>query len=148
MTSARLPLWLRFVLVIAVLVVVAGLGLFGYRTYTRPVTLTVAVGSIDGEASKAMSAIASRLVLDDAPVRLRIVETGNVVEAAQAFASGKTELAVVRGDVGDLSQAGSVVVVAHVVASIVAPPGSNLDSLAALKGRVVGVVSGQANSKL
>ncbi len=124
------------------------LGLLGYRYYTRPVTLTVAVGSIDGEASKAMSAIASRLVSDDAPVRLKIVETANVVEAAQAFASGKTNLAVVRGDVGDLSQAGSVVVVAHVVALIVAPPGSSLDSLAELKGRVVGVVGGQANSKL
>jgi TRAP-type uncharacterized transport system substrate-binding protein len=148
MTSARLPLWLRFLLVIAVLVLAAGLGLFGYRYYTRPVTLTVAVGSIDGEASKAMSAIASRLVSDDAPVRLKIVETANVVEAAQAFASGKTNLAVVRGDVGDLSQAGSVVVVAHVVALIVAPPGSSLDSLAELKGRVVGVVGGQANSKL
>jgi hypothetical protein len=35
-----------------------------------------------------------------------------------------------------------------VVALIVAPPGSSLDSLAELKGRVVGVVGGQANSKL
>ena len=32
-----------------------GAGLLAYRYYTHPVTLTVAVGSIDGEAAKAMS---------------------------------------------------------------------------------------------
>jgi hypothetical protein len=61
MTSIKMPLWLRIVLVIVALVLAAGGGLFGYRYWTHPVTLTVAVGSIDGEASKAMAAIASRL---------------------------------------------------------------------------------------
>ena len=59
MASIRLPLWLRLVLIAGVALLAAGAGLFGYRYYTRPVTLTVAVGSIDGEAAKAMSAIAS-----------------------------------------------------------------------------------------
>lgn len=66
MTSIKLPLWLRIFLVVALFILAAGAGLFGYRYYTRPVTLTVAVGSIDGEASKAMSAIASRPVSDGA----------------------------------------------------------------------------------
>ncbi len=56
MASIKMPLWLRVFLLLAVLVLAAGGGLFGYRYYTHPVTLTVAVGSIDGEASKAMSA--------------------------------------------------------------------------------------------
>jgi hypothetical protein len=43
--------------VIVELILAAAGGLFGDRYYTHPVTLTV--GSIDGEASKAMSAIAS-----------------------------------------------------------------------------------------
>ena len=42
--------WLRFFLGVAVFA--AGAGLLAYRYYTRPVTLTVAVGSIDGEAAK------------------------------------------------------------------------------------------------
>ena len=123
-------------------------GLFGYRYWTRPVTLTVAVGSIDGEAAKAMEAIASRFVSTKAPVRFKVVDTGNALEAAQAFAAGKVDLAVVRGDVGDFSQGGSVVIVARVVAMIIAPPGSSIDSMAALKGRTVGVIGGEANAKL
>jgi TRAP-type uncharacterized transport system substrate-binding protein len=148
MTSIKLPFWLRIFVVVAALILAAAVGLFGYRYYTHPVMLTVAVGSIDGEAAKAMSAIASRLVLDDAPVRFKIVDTGTSLAAAQAFAAGKANLAVVRGDVGDLSQAGSVVIVAHVVALIIAPPGSSLDSMASLKGHTVGVIGEQANTKL
>jgi TRAP-type uncharacterized transport system substrate-binding protein len=148
MASIKLPLWLRIFLLVAALALAAGGGLFGYRYYTHPTTLTVAVGSIDGEAFKAMSAIASRLVSINAPVRFKVLDTGTVLEAAAAFAGGKADLAVVRGDAGDLSQGGSVVVVAHVVALIIAPPGSSIDSMEALKGHTVGVIGGEANSRL
>jgi TRAP-type uncharacterized transport system substrate-binding protein len=148
MTPMKLPLWLRCLLLVAVLALVAGGGLLGYRYYTRPVSLTVAVGSIDGEAFKAMSAIASRLAAINAPERFKVVDTGTAVAAARAFAEGKADLAVVRGDVGDLSKGGAVVVVARMVALIIAPPGSSIDSIAALKGRTVGVIGGEANAKL
>ena len=105
MTSTKLPLWVRAVVVVALFMLATAAGLFGYRYYTHPETLSVAVGSIDGEASKAMSAIASRLVSDNAPVRFKVIDTGTALEAAEAFAAGKVDLAVVRGDVGDLSQA-------------------------------------------
>jgi len=51
MKSIKLPLWLRSFLLISVAVFAAGAGLVAYRYYTHPVTLTVAVGSIDGEAA-------------------------------------------------------------------------------------------------
>jgi TRAP-type uncharacterized transport system substrate-binding protein len=148
MNSIRLSLWRRVVLLAGVVVVVTGGSLLGYRYYTRPVTLTIAVGSIDGEAAKAMSAIASRLVSINAPVRLNVVDTGTALEAAKRFAGGKVDLAVVRGDVGDLSQAQAVVVVAHMVALVIAPPGSAITSMDGLKGRTVGVISGEANAKV
>jgi TRAP-type uncharacterized transport system substrate-binding protein len=148
MTSIKLPLWLRLVLLVGVVILGAGAGLFAYRYYTHPVTLTVAVGSIDGEAANAMSAIASQLVSTNASVRLKVVDTGTVLEAGKAFSSGKVDLAVVRGDIGDLSQAQAVVVVAHMVALIIAPPGSSIDSMDKLKGRRVGVLGGEANSKI
>src|SRR6202011_2725987 len=148
MVSLNLPLWLRFVLLAGVVGLVSGASLVAYRYYTRPVTLSVAVGSIDGEATKAMSAIASRLVATNAPVRLKVIDSGTAVEAAKAFAAGNADLAVVRGDVGDLSQARAVVVVSHVVALVIAPPGSTIDGIDKLKGRRVGVIGGVANSKI
>jgi TRAP-type uncharacterized transport system substrate-binding protein len=148
MGSLNLPLWLRFFLVLGALAVASGASLFAYRYYTHPVTLSVAVGSIDGEAANAMSAIASRLVATNAPVRLKVIDSGTAVEAAKAFAAGNADLAVVRGDVGDLSQARAVVVVSHVVVLVIAPPGSTIDGIDKLKGRRVGVIGGDANSKI
>jgi TRAP-type uncharacterized transport system substrate-binding protein len=148
MGSLNLPLWLRFFLILGALAVASGASLFAYRYYTHPVTLSVAVGSIDGEAANAMSAIASRLVAINAPVRLKVIDSGTAVEAAKAFAAGSADLAVVRGDVGDLSQARAVVVVSHVVVLVIAPPGSTIDGIDKLKGRRVGVIGGDANSKI
>ena len=144
----RMPLWLRVVALIGVIIFGTGAGLLAYRWYSHPVTLTLAVGSIDGEAANAMSAIASELVSTNAPVRLKIVDSGTALEAANAFSAGKVDLAVVRGDVGDLSQAQAVVVVSHVVVLIIAPPGSSIDSIDGLKGHTVGVVGGAANAKI
>jgi TRAP-type uncharacterized transport system substrate-binding protein len=144
----KLPLWLRFFLLLGAVGLASGASLLAYRYYTRPATLSVAVGSIDGEAAKAMSAIASRLVATNAPVRLKVIDSGTALEAAKAFAAGKVDLAVVRGDVGDLSQAQAVVVVSHLVVLIVAPPGSTIDSVDKLKGRRVGVIGGETNSKI
>jgi TRAP-type uncharacterized transport system substrate-binding protein len=148
MTSSSFPLWLRFILLVGATALVLGASLFAYRYYTRPVTLSVAVGSIDGEAASAMSAIASRLVATNAPVRLKVIDSGTALEAANAFAAGKVDLAVVRGDVGDLSQAQAVVVVSHMAVLIIAPSGSTIDSIDKLKGRRVGVIGGDANSKI
>jgi TRAP-type uncharacterized transport system substrate-binding protein len=147
-TSMRLPFWLRFLLIAGIAVLAVGAGLFGYRYYTHPVTLTVAAGSIDGEAAKAMSAIASRLVTINASVRLAVVDTGTALAASKMFSAGKADLAVVRGDVGDLSQAQAVVVVSHMVALMIAPPGSSIDGIDKLKGHSVGVIGGDANAKL
>ena len=148
MVSLNFPLWLRFVLLVGVVGLVSGASLIAYRYYARPVTLSVAVGSIDGEAAKAMSAIASRLASTNAPVRLTVIDSGTALGAANMFSAGKVDLAVVRGDVGDLSKALAVVVVSHVVALIIAPPDSTLDSMSKLKGRRVGVIGGDANTKI
>jgi TRAP-type uncharacterized transport system substrate-binding protein len=110
--------------------------------------LTIAVGSLDGEAARIVSAIAGRLAATNAGVRLNVIETSSALEAANAFSSGKTDLAVVRGDVGDLSQAQAVIVVAHAVALLITQPGSSIADLADLKRATVGVVGGETNRKI
>jgi TRAP-type uncharacterized transport system substrate-binding protein len=146
--TARLPVWLRIVVVTMLAVLAAGACLVAYRWYVRPVTLSIAVGSFDGDAPKIVSALASRLTVNNAPVRLKLVETAGPIESAAAFSSGKTDLAVVRGDVGDLSQAQAIVVLAQAVALLVAPPGSAITDMAGLKRTTVGVVAGDTNQKI
>jgi len=148
MVSIKMPFWLRVVSLFGVILVCTAAALFGYRWYNRPVTLTLAVGSIDGEGAKAMSAIASQLASDGAPVRLKVIDTGTSVESAKQFAAGKVDLAAVRGDVGDLSQAQAIVVLSHVTVLIIAPPGSPIDSIDKLKGRTIGVLGGEANANI
>lgn len=148
MISVKLPFWLRIVVLVTAVCMVAGAGLFTYRYFTRPTTLTVAVGSLDGEAVQALTAVASRFAETNTPVRLKVIDTGNVVDAAKAFSAGDVDLAVVRGDVGDLSQARAVAVVTHAVVLIMAPPGSSIDSIEGLKGRTLGVVGGEVNQKI
>jgi hypothetical protein len=55
---------------------------------------------------------------------------------------------VVRGDIGDLSQAYAIVVISHMVVLIIAPPGSSVDGMDGLKGRTIGVIGGAVNSKI
>jgi TRAP-type uncharacterized transport system substrate-binding protein len=136
------------VLVVGAVIVVTGAALFGYRWYTRPTTLTIAVGSVDGEAVRIVAAIASRLAATNASVRLKMIETSGPAESANAFSSDKADLAVVRGDVGDLSQAQAVVIVVRAVALLIAPPGSTVTELRELKRATVGVVAGETNRKL
>ena len=143
-----MPSWLRMVVVSGAVVLVSGAALLSYRWYTRPTTLTIAVGSLDGEAGRIVSAIVSRFAATNAPVRLKIMETSSATAAANAFSSGKADLAVVRGDVGDLSQAQAVAIVARAVALLIAPPGSAITDLRELKRTNVGVVAGETNRKL
>src|SRR5579871_4845905 len=140
-----LPVWVRAVLLVGLLCLAAGIGLVAYRFYERPTILTVAVGSLDGEARQAASLIAGHFATVDSPIRLRIENAGNVLDAAKAFAAGKADLAVVRADVGDLTQARAVAVMAEGVLMIVAPPGSNITSIAKLRDHTVGVVGGEIN---
>ena len=81
----KLPIWLRIVVVVALVVLAAGASLFAYRWYVRPVTLSIAVGSQHGDAPKIVSALASRLAVNNAPVRLKVVETTGPIESAAAF---------------------------------------------------------------
>lgn len=148
MRAIKIPIWLRIAMVVGSVVLAGSAAILAYRWYVRPVQLSIAVGSLDGEAPKALSALASRLAETNAPVRLKIVETSGPLKSASAFSSGKTDLAIVRGDVGDLTQAQAVVVMGQAVAMLVAPPGSSLAEMTDLKRVTVGVVGGEVNQKI
>jgi TRAP transporter TAXI family solute receptor len=146
--TGRMPRWLRITLVVAVLVLACGAGLFTYRYATQPTTLTVAVGSAEGDAARLMTAIAGRMAAAHSSVRLKILDKGTVIEATKAFSAGQADLATVRGDIGDLSAARTVVLVTNGVVLIVTPPGSSVTSFDDLKGKTVGVIGSEVNQKV
>ena len=109
-------------------------------------TLTVAVGSLDGEAKQIASLIAGRLATIESPVRLKVENAGSVLDAAKAFAAGQGRS---RGGARAMSaisrRPAPSPMTAHGVVMIVAPPGSSITSIAKLRDHTVGVVGGEIN---
>ena len=124
--SGRLPRRVRVALIAGLAVLLCGAGLYTYHYLTRPMTLTVAAGSADGDAARIMTAIAARMTAAGAPVRLKIIDEGNALAAIKAFDAGTTDLAVARADITDPSVARSVVVITRAAVLLVAPPGSSI----------------------
>jgi TRAP-type uncharacterized transport system substrate-binding protein len=146
-THSRFWLWLRALLVGCFVIALTGSGLFAYKYFTKPKTITIAAGSAEGEPVRVMNAIANRLVKSDSSIRLNIQPTGSTLEAAKAFSAGEADLAIVRADMVDVAKARTVVLVSHAVALIIVPPGTP-GTLESLKGKTIGVLDEQANRPL
>lgn len=88
----------------ATLIVIATiLGLIavlGGATYyfTRPITLRIAVGPPNSDDVKVVQAITQAFARDHAHIRLRPIVTEGAAASAASFEAGKTDLAIVRGD--------------------------------------------------
>jgi len=147
--AMHLKRWTRIALVVGLVALAAGAGFYAYRYTMRPVTLTVAAGSLDGEGSRLVSALAAKLgSTSNSRIRLKVIDTGTPLGAAEAFAKGQADLAIVRGDATDLVGARTIVVITHGVLMMIALPGQTIDSLDGLKGKTVGVVGGEVNRRL
>jgi len=129
-------------LIVGIAILTASAAVALHRYLSRPIILTVAAGSADGEAVNLMSEIAARLASTKSQIRLKVIDKGTLLGASKAFSSGEANLAVVRSDVGDLSSARTVALVAHGVVLIVVPPGGRIDDFANLKDKTVGVIGG------
>jgi len=140
-----LPFWGRVTLLAGVVGMIAGAALISVQLYRRPTVLTLAVGSTEGDARQIAALIAGRLATTNSPVRIRIENAGNALDAAKLFAAGHADLAMVRADAGDLHDGRAVALTARGVLTIVAPPGSGISDIAKLRGHTIGVVGGEIN---
>ena len=142
----HLSRWMRIALVVGLAALTMGLGFYAYRYSTRPVTLTVAAGSLDGEGTRLMNALASRLASSaNSRIRLKVVDTGTPLGAAEAFTKGDVDLAIVRGDATDLKDARTVVVITNGVLMLIGLPGYSITDIDELKGKTIAVVGGAVN---
>ena len=141
----RWPRWLRLTIVGAVTAGVITGGWLSYRYFAKPIVLTVAAGSVDGEALSLISAIAARLTASNAHVRLRVVDSNTSAGASGLLAAHKADLAIVRADTGGLEDARSVLLLTHGVVLLMAPSAASGDNLGELRDTTIGVVGGAIN---
>ncbi|SDK22064.1 MULTISPECIES: TAXI family TRAP transporter solute-binding subunit [Bradyrhizobium] len=120
-------------------------GWLSYRYFAKPIVLTVAAGSVDGEALSLISAVAARLTASNAHVRLKVVDSNTSAKASELLAAHKADLAVVRGDTGGLADARSVLLLTHGVVLLMAPSTLSGDSLGDLRDTTIGVIGGAIN---
>ena len=146
--AGRVPRRLRVLVVLSLTALATAAGIFVYRYVTKPVVLTVAAASLDGDAPRLLTSIATRMATSGARVRLKLVQHDSPQNAVAAFSSGVVDLVATRADVGDLSGAQTIVGLTRSVVFVIAPPGSSISTMAGLKGKTVGVVLADLNRRL
>ncbi|TDR90197.1 TAXI family TRAP transporter solute-binding subunit [Enterovirga rhinocerotis] len=143
----RLPLWLRLTMATGLLLIGVAASFGVYRYLSRPVTLTIAV-SEEGHTLQLLNALAGRMAETSKDLRLKVVPTSRMLEAASLFGAGKVDLAVLRADLENQGDARAVAIIAQSVVLLFLPHGSPVEDVDGLKGKTIGVVDGDVNGRI
>src|ERR1700731_2310901 len=112
----------------SLLLLAAGMLLFGVAAGTlyyalRPVTLRIAVGPPGSDDQKLIQGLAQAFARDGSSVRLAPIATEGAAESIALLKSGKTDLAVARGDLDLPANAESVAILRKNVVVLWSPSG-------------------------
>ena len=124
---------------------VAGLIAAAFYIYQRPTVLRVAVAR-NGDDGKVIAAAQQAFVHDGKNIRFRIIGVNDFAAAAAALETGEADLAVVRSDIAIPAIAQTLVILHRNAAVLMAPSGSALTKISALRGQRIGVLRGRATS--
>ena len=143
---------------LAAFLAIIGAGTGAYYFEMRPVPLKIAVGPPNSDDVKVVQALTQAFSQNHSYVRLRPVQTEGATESADALASGKVDLAIVRGDLDVPKNAQAVATLRKNFVVLWAPPpqrgkgkkaGPKITKISQLAGRRVGVIGKtQANVNL
>ncbi len=119
----------------------AGLVIASFSLWVeRPTVLRVAVSSADADDFDLVGAAAKLAKHGHHSLRLKVVPTDGVAQAAHALEQNEADLAVVRPDIAMPDKGETVVLLHKDVALLVAPGGGGIATIADLAGKRVGVV--------
>jgi TRAP transporter TAXI family solute receptor len=148
---------MMFITLAGILAVVATLA-GSYYFVMRPVTLRIAVGPANSDDIRVVQALTQAFSQAHGHVRLRPMQTDGAAASAQALAEGKTDLAIIRGDLEVPKNAQAVATLRKNVAVLWVPPAPRargkkaapkITKISQLSGRRVAVVGRtQANINL
>jgi TRAP transporter TAXI family solute receptor len=130
------------------LVAVLALGAVAIYYLMRPTTLTIAVAPAGGTEPPLLKAYAEELAKRKRGVRLKVVAFDGVRESAEALASGKADLAVVRPDVAMPGNGLTLAVLRALAAFVAAPGGSGIKAMPDLAGKRLGMLTGRTADRM
>ena len=130
----------RWLLVIFAAFLVAGAGLAGWRQFSKPTVLKIAVGPADSEDAGLVSAFARSLSGKASDIRISIEPTSGPVESVRKLMAGEVQLAVARADGVPSDRIRSIAILHTDPVVIAAPDQPKLADLGALKDKTLGVV--------
>jgi TRAP transporter TAXI family solute receptor len=107
--------------ILAGLLAIAGSVAGGYYFATRPIILRIAVGPANSDDVKVVQALTQAFRQTHNHIRLRPMQTDSAAASAQLLADGKTDLALIRGDLDVPKNAQAVATLRKNVAVLWAP---------------------------
>jgi TRAP transporter TAXI family solute receptor len=133
---------------LAAILAIVGTAAGAYYFAMRPVPLKIAVGPPNSDDVKVVQTLTQTFSQNHAYVRLRPVQTEGAFESAEALASGKVDLAIIRGDLDIPKNAQAVATLRKNVAVLWVPPpakgkgkkAAKITKITQLSGRRIGVV--------
>ncbi len=144
-SAKRKAMFITLAGILAVVGTLAGV----YYFEMRPVILRIAVGPANSDDIKVVQALTQAFTHAHSHIRLRPMQTDGATASAQALADGKTDLAIIRGDLEVPKNAQAVATLRKNVAVLWVPPsakgkgkkaGPKITKIQQLSGHRIGVV--------
>ena len=111
-----------------------------YYFLSQPTRLSIAVGPAESDDVKMVEAIAHRLQTRREPIQLKVTTTIGSPQSVELIDTGKTDLAVTRGDLSKQPNAGVMLTLHRDAVMILASRTSKIKKIADLRAKKVGVV--------
>ena len=136
-----------FLVIIACLLALIGVGAVVGWFFFAHLTLRVATGPMGSDGQKFFAAFV-RTVADAHPrVRLKIVPTADKEASEKALVAGEVDLAVVRSDMLTSTVAQTIAILRRDVVGLVIPPHASIEKVRDLAGKTLGLVQGPAGDE-
>jgi TRAP transporter TAXI family solute receptor len=142
--------------VLAGILAIIGTVAAGYYFAMRPVTLRIAVGPANSDDLRVVQALTQAFAQSHSQIRLRPIQTEGATASAEMLGEGKSDLAIIRGDLDVPKNAQAIATLRKNVAVLWVPAGvkgkksgAKITKITQLAGRRVGVIGRtQANVDL
>jgi TRAP transporter TAXI family solute receptor len=133
-----------FVVIIACLLALIGVGAAVGWFFFGHLTLRVAIGPVGSDGQQFFAAFVRTVAASHPRVRLQIVPTADREASAKALTAGEVDLAVVRSDALASIPAQTIAILRRDVVGLVLPPHAPLEKVRDLAGKTIGLVQGSA----